>query len=128
MNLKIKKDSLPQMIALVCASIIFFVKYTYLFGGITGVFLKAVSLAGFIFSILMEMRVSNKISLKSIGIFFVIFAIAAISLFSDNIEVLEILCVVYVFRKATQSKIDSALKMDIIIKLILITMAVLGSI
>ena len=100
MNLKIKinKDSLPQVTALACASVIFFVKYTYLFGGISGVFLKVVAVIGILFAVLMETKFNRKITMNSMGVFFVFLAISAISLFSDNIEVLEILSLVYVFR------------------------------
>ena len=130
MNLKIKinKDSLPQVTALACASVIFFVKYTYLFGGISGVFLKVVAVIGILFAVLMETKFNRKITMNSMGVFFVFLAISAISLFSDNIEVLEILSLVYVFRNTTQTKIDSALKMDIVIKMMLTVMAILGSI
>ena len=98
--MRIKRVLLPYIIAMVSVTLIYFANYTYLLGGTRGILVKVASVSLLTVSCFMETKFYGRANIKKVGLLGVFFFIVGVSLYSNNIEILEMLCLVFVFFNA----------------------------
>lgn len=101
---------------MVSVTLIYFANYTYLLGGTRGILVKVASVSLLTVSCFMETKFYGRANIKKVGLLGVFFFIVGVSLYSNNIEILEMLCLVFVFYSAAEAEIETAIKVDMYFK------------
>lgn len=123
MELKISKELVPKLLFFESFTLLYFVQYTYLFGGKKGILLSILCFLSIFYGLYLDFKSSNEsISsnplIKYLAILFVIIYIV-----SKSAEVLFLLILIYGFRNASIKDIRAVLLIDFFVKLFFILLA-----